>query len=135
MGQTPRVLAGLALAVVLAVPPLASAQEAAPASPDAPLDARPITWRGVRMGGEQVFEGDYAIDYETSAFRPDGAADPAWLAGWEDRPGDNGGLTRRYHLRFVGRQTLEPGKYGALGAYGREVLITRLISRRLLIGR
>jgi hypothetical protein len=101
------------------------------------LDPRPTTWRGVQMGGEQLFEGDFAINFETSVFRPDGAPKPEamWLAGWEDRPGDNGDLPRRYHVRFVGRRTVEPGKYGSLGAYQHTVLITRLISARVLIGK
>ncbi|MDB5464592.1 MAG: hypothetical protein JWP23_2981 [Phenylobacterium sp.] len=100
------------------------------------LDPAPMTWRGVQLGGEQVFEGDFTTNFETSVFRPDGAtkAEPLWLAGWEDRPGDNGGLTRRYHIRFVGRRTVESGRYGGLGAYRHEVLITRLISARVLIG-
>ena len=35
------------------------------------------------MGGEQVFEGDFTIDYETSVFLADGApkSDAVWLAG------------------------------------------------------
>jgi len=101
------------------------------------LDPTPMTWRGVQMGPEQVFEGDYTVNYQTSAFLPDGApkADAFWLAGWEDRPGDGGDLPRRYHIVFVGRRTVEPGKYGSLGAYRHTVLITRLVSERLLIGR
>ncbi|WP_372786978.1 hypothetical protein [Phenylobacterium sp.] len=101
------------------------------------LDASRMTWRGVQLGGEQVFEGDFTINFETSVFLPDGApkAEALWLSGWEDRPGDNGDLTRRYHLRFVGRRTLEPGRYGSLGAYKHTVLITRLISARVLIGK
>jgi hypothetical protein len=100
------------------------------------LDPTPTTWRGLQLGGEQVFEGDFTTNFETSVFIADGAAkaDTLWLAGWEDRPGDNGGLTRRYHIRFVGRRTVEPGRYGGLGAYRHEVLITRLISTRVLIG-
>lgn len=100
------------------------------------LDPTPITWRGLQMGAEQVFEGDFTINYETSVFVPDGApkADAVWLAGWQERPGDNGGLTRRYHIRFVGRRTAEPGRYGGLGAYRNEVLITRLLAARVLIG-
>jgi hypothetical protein len=99
------------------------------------LDPAPITWRGVQLGGEQLFEGDFTINFETSVFRPDGApkADAMWLAGWEPRPGDNGDLPRRYHIRFVGRRTAEPGRYGGLGAYKHTVLITRLISARVLI--
>jgi hypothetical protein len=122
-----RLLTFLAFAGALAASGLTSGQEA--------LDAKPMTWRGVQLGPEQVFEGDYTNDYETSVFRPDGAAagDAMWLSGWQDRPGDGGGITRRYHLRFVGRQTVEPGKFGGLGAYGQEVLISRLISSRVLI--
>jgi len=122
-----RLLTLLAFAGSLAAAGLASGQDA--------LDTKPLTWRGVQLGPEQVFEGDYTNDYETSVFRPDGAAaaDAMWLSGWQDRPGDGGGITRRYHLRFVGRQTVEPGKFGGLGAYGQEVLISRLISSRVLI--
>jgi hypothetical protein len=122
-------LAALAvLAAVLLAPALAVAQET--------LDANPITWRGVQMGPEQVFECDYANDYQTSAFHADGApaAEKMWLSGWTDRPGDGGGLVRRYHIRFVGRRTVEPGKYGALGAYPHQVLIDKLLTQRLLIG-
>jgi hypothetical protein len=121
----------VALAAALASPGLAPT----PAWGQETLDAKPMTWRGVQLGSEQLFEGDYTIDYQTSSFRPDGAAaaDALWLSGWEDRPGDGGGITRRYHLRFVGRQSVEPGRFGSLGAYRHTVLITRLISLRLLI--
>ena len=122
-----RFLAVLTLIAAFAGPAFAQAPET--------LNLAPMTWRGAAMGPEQVFEGDYSIDYQTSVFRPEGAqaADALWLSGWQDRPGDNGALGRRYHLRFVGRQTAEPGKYGSLGAYKYTVLITRLISARLLI--
>lgn len=122
-----RLLATAALSAALLAPTLALAQE--------PLNSAPMVWHGVQLGAEQVFEGDYAIDYRTSVFRPEGAAsaEALWLAGWADRPGDNGALGRRYHLRFVGRQTMEPGQYGGLGAYKHTVLITHLISARLLI--
>jgi hypothetical protein len=101
------------------------------------LDPRSMAWRGVQLGGEQLFEGDFTINYETSVFRPDGAPKPdaMWLAGWEDRPGDSGDLPRRYHIRFVGRRTVEPGRYGSLGGYPHTVLITRLISARVLIAK
>jgi hypothetical protein len=104
---------------------------------DDALDPRPMAWRGVQLGGEQLFEGDFTINFETSVFRPDGAPKPdaMWLAGWEDRPGDTGDLPRRYHIRFVGRRTVEPGRYGRLGGYPHTVLITRLISARVLIGK
>jgi hypothetical protein len=124
----------VALAIALGAPGLALAPR--PALAQETLDPAPATWRGVQLGGEQVFEGTYTVNFETSAFRPDGAptADALWLSGWQDRPGDDGGFVRRYHLRFVGRQTVQPGKYGSLGAYKNSVLITRLVSARLLIG-
>lgn len=91
-----------------------------------------MVWRGARMGPEQVYEGDFATDYQTSVLKT--ADETVWLSGWQDRPGDNGGIMRRYHIRFVGRHTLEPGKYGSLGAYPHTILLTRLISARVLIG-
>ena len=119
-------LAAALIGIVLASG-LAVAQDA--------LDSRPMSWRGVQLGPEEHFEGDLTINFETSAFRPDGApaTEALWLAGWQERPGDNGDLPRRYHLVFVGRRTVEPGKYGSLGAYRHTVLITRLVSERLLI--
>jgi hypothetical protein len=100
------------------------------------LNPTPMVWRGLQMGPEQIFEGDYSNDFDTSAFHPDSAParESMWLSGWEDHPGDGGGIMRRYHIRFVGRRTLEAGKYGALGAYPHTVLLTRLISARVLIG-
>ncbi len=100
------------------------------------LDPVAMVWRGVQLGAERVFEGNLSVNFETSTFRADNAseADTVWLSGWQDRPGDNGGTMRRYHIRFVGRQTMEPGKFGSRGAYKQTVLITRLISTRLLIG-
>lgn len=120
--------AAIAVAVaVLAAPGLALGQEG--------LDPGPTTWHGLQLGPERIFEGDYTNDFETSAFRPDGApaAETLWLSGWEDRPGDGGSIVRRYHLRFVGRQTIQPGQYGPLGRYRNEVLLIRLVSSRLLI--
>lgn len=119
-----------AAAIILAVVSPALAQD------DGPLDAKSMTWRGAQLGPEQVYEGDFTTDYQTSVLRLDGTAprETVWLSGWQERPGDNGGLTRRYHIRFVGRHTLEPGKYGGLGAYAHTILLTRLISARVLIG-
>jgi hypothetical protein len=121
-----RFLASAVLAAAVLVPAAAHAQPA--------LDTNPTTWRGVALGPEQIFEGDYTVDQQTSVFKADGAAQADWLAGWEDRPGDNGGITRRYHIRFIGRRTTQPGQYGSLGRYAGEVLVTRLISARVLIG-
>ncbi|THD51287.1 hypothetical protein [Phenylobacterium sp.] len=100
------------------------------------LDPTPMTWRGLQMGPEQIFEGDYSNDFDTSVFHADSTPtrETMWLSGWQDRPGDGGGIMRRYHIRFVGRRTAEAGKYGALGAYPHTVLISRLISARVLIG-
>jgi hypothetical protein len=122
-----RFLAIVAVVAVLAPPGLALGQEG--------LNPTPLAWHGLQLGAEQVFEGDYTNDSQTSTFRPDGAAAAGtlWLSGWEDRPGDGGSIVRRYHLRFVGRETVQPGPYGPLGGYRNEVLLTRLISARLLI--
>jgi hypothetical protein len=131
-----RFLPAAALALALTAPGLVAAQETSAASPSISLDAKPMTWHGAQMSPEQVFEGEFTTSFDTSTFRADAAApaDTVWLAGWEDRPGDAAALPRRYHLRFVGRQTVEPSKYGSLGAYKYEVLITHLISARVLIG-
>jgi len=116
------ILATLALALIA---PVAAAQTT--------LDPNPTTWRGVTMGPEQIFEGDYAVDEQTSVFKADGAAEADWLTGWQDHPGDNGGITRHYHIRFIGRRSVQAGKYGSLGKYTHEVLITHLLSVRVLI--
>ncbi|THD62791.1 hypothetical protein [Phenylobacterium sp.] len=129
-----RFLAMTVLAAALIAPSLLTPSGAR--AQDTPLDPNPATWHGAAFGPEQVFEGDYANDFQTSRFHAEGA--PAgqddWLAGWQDRPGDGGGILRRYHLKFVGRRTAAPGQYGGLGKYPNEVLITRLVSARLLIG-
>lgn len=122
-----RLFAIAALAISLVSPSIALGQET--------LDPAPMTWRGLQLGPEQVFEGDFTTNYNSSIFIPDGApkTEAMWLAGWNERPGDNGDLPLRYHIRFVGRRTAEPGRYGSLGAYKNTVLITKLISERLLI--
>jgi hypothetical protein len=122
-----RFLAIAFAALLLAAPALAQ--------DDGPLDPNPTTWRGARMGPEQVYEGDFTVNYETSVFHVDGTppGETVWLSGWQDRPGDGGGITRRYHIRFVGRHTLQPGKYGGLGAFPHTILVSRLISPPRLI--
>ena len=117
-----------ALAAALLLPAVAAAQDA--------LDPNPTVWHGIQFGPEQAFEGDYTVNIQTSAFHADGGAKGAddWLAGWQDRPGDDGGIIRRYHIRFVGRRTTAAGSYGPGGRYPGEVLIDRLVSARLLIG-
>lgn len=118
----------LAIAAALLLPSAVAAQEA--------LDPLPLVVRGTAFGAEQVFEGDFTVSSQQSAFHPDGAprGQDDWLEGWADRPGDNGGIVRRYHIRFVGRRSAAPGKYGPGGAYANQVLIDRLVSARLLIG-
>ncbi len=103
---------------------------------DEGLDPVPIVIHGVVFGPQQTFEGGYTNDHQTSRFHPIGVPPDQtdWLVGWQDRPGDGGGLLRRYHIRFVGRRTVSPGQYGSLGKYANEVMIDRLISARVLIG-
>ncbi|MBS0332941.1 MAG: hypothetical protein JSS35_09255 [Proteobacteria bacterium] len=123
-----RRLAIYALAAALCLPALPHAQGG--------LDPKPAVWRGVAFGPEQAMEGDFTVNIQISTFHADGApkGQDDWLAGWQDRPGDDGGIVRRYHIRFVGRRAAARGQYGPGGAYGGEVLIDRLVSARLLIG-
>jgi hypothetical protein len=123
-----RAAAAVSLAAALLGPSAAIGQET--------LDPIPILIHGVAFGAEQTLEGDYTVDIQTSAFHPAGApkGQDAWLEGWTSRRGDDGGIVRRYHIRFVGRHTVAPGRYGPGGAYADEVVIDKLISARLLIG-
>jgi len=104
------------------------------ASAQPALNPNPLIWHGVQLGGEEVYEGEFTVDYATSTFLADGASaqDAVWLSGWEDRPGDGGGITRRYHIRLIGRKSVEPGKFGSLGAYANTILLIKLLSARLL---
>jgi len=124
-----RCAAGLILVLVLS--PLGAIAQV-----DPPLDPFPVVVRGAAFGGEQIFEGDFTVDAQLSTFHADGAPREAldWLEGWQDRPGDSGGIVRRYHIRFVGRRTAAPGQFGPGGAYANRMLLDRLISARLLIG-
>lgn len=129
------ILVTVVAGAIAALPASSPAQGTAAQEPP-PLDPQPATWHGVAFGPEQAFEGDFTVDVQTSAFHADGApkGQDDWLVGWPDRPGDDGGIVRRYHIKFVGRRTTTAGAYGPGGTRPGEVLIDRLVSARLLIG-
>jgi len=110
-----------ALAVLLAA--------AVPAQGLPLFDRKPAEINGVRYGPEKVYEGDYITNFEASVFQPMGRPkDMMWLLGWTDRPGDTVGTSRTYHIRFIGRRTAKPGKYGNMGAFPHQVIIAELIN-------
>jgi hypothetical protein len=93
------------------------------------FDRKPAEINGVRYGPEKVYEGDYITNFEASVFQPMGRPkDMMWLLGWTDRPGDTVGTSRTYHIRFIGRRTAKPGKYGNMGAFPHQVIIAELIN-------
>lgn len=106
---------------------------AAPAPCKPLFDPKPATIDGVRYAREQVFEGDYLLGFEASIFRPIGRRDEMWLSGWTDTEVAKPGalpMARLYHIRFIGRRTARPGRYGHLGAYRDAVIITEMIDAR-----
>jgi hypothetical protein len=107
---------------------------AATAAHGLPLfDRKPTEIDGVRYGPEKVFEGDYISNPESSVFRPMGRPkDMMWLVGWAEPAGDTtAGPSRTYHIRFIGRRTTKPGKYGNLRAFSHQVVIAELINAEI----
>jgi hypothetical protein len=93
------------------------------------FDRKPADINGVRYGPEKVYEGDYITNFEASVFQPMGRqGEMMWLLGWIDRPGDTAGTSRTYHIRFIGRRTLKPGRYGNMGAFPHQVIVAELIN-------
>lgn len=99
------------------------------------FDRKPAEIDGVRYGPEGVFEGDYITNFEASVFQPMGRRkEMMWLVGWQERPGDTAGTSRTYHIRFIGRRTAKPGRYGNMGAFPQQVLIAELINAEVKPG-
>ena len=95
-------------------------------------DRKPAEINGVRYGPEKVYEGDYITSFESSVFRPMGRPNEAiWLLGWQARPSDTTGGSHAYHIRFIGRRTTKPGKYGNLRAFSHQVVIAELINAEI----
>jgi hypothetical protein len=115
------------LATLAALAALAAA--AVPAQGIPLFDRKPAEIGGVRYGPERIYEGDYITNSEAGVFQPMGRPNEAmWLVGWPNRPRDTAGTSGAYHIRFIGRRTAKPGKYGALGAFPHQVFVAELIN-------
>lgn len=88
--------------------------------------------------GPQRYSGNWEFHFETSAFVTDAGEGPYWLAG----DGDNwplltapfqqaGGPWGEAHIVVEGELS-EPGQSGHLGAYARELRVTRVMESRLV---
>lgn len=87
----------------------------------------------------QRFSGEWAWHFETSAFTTDNGAGPYWLAAdgdvWPELTApfteSGAGPWGRAHVVVEGVLS-QRGEYGHLGAYTRELRVTRVISARLI---
>jgi hypothetical protein len=85
------------------------------------------------------YSGTWDWHFETSSFAADAGEGPYWLhaegQAWEDlnAPFRAAGLGPWGQLRVVIQGELsQPGRYGHLGAYSRQLRVTRVISAELL---
>jgi hypothetical protein len=88
--------------------------------------------------GPRRFSGSWEFHFETSAFRTDAGAGPYWLAGdgevWPQltAPFTQAGTPwGELHIVVEGELSA-PGSYGHLGAYTRELRVTRVLESRLV---
>jgi hypothetical protein len=89
--------------------------------------------------GPRRFSGEWEWHFETSSFLTDSGEGPYWLAAdgsvWQqlNAPFQNSGAGPwgRAHLVIEGELSA-PGAYGHLGAYSRELRVTRVIEARLI---
>jgi hypothetical protein len=88
--------------------------------------------------GRQRFKGVWDFHFETSAFTTEDGAGPYWLsadgATWEalSAPfGEVGSPWGRVAIEIEGELSA-PGGYGHLGTYARELVVTRVLSARLI---
>ena len=87
----------------------------------------------------QRLSGTWDWQFETSAFTTDAGEGPFWLhaegQAWEDlnAPFREAGLGPWGQLRVVVEGELsEAGQYGHLGAYSRQLIVTRVVRAELL---
>jgi hypothetical protein len=86
------------------------------------------------------FAGTWAFHFETSAFVTDAGEGPYWLAGDDVWPqltapfSTTGNPWGEAHVVVEGELSA-PGQYGHLGAYERELRVTRVIESRLISSR
>ena len=87
---------------------------------------------------KETYSGTLDWSFETSAFRTDDGRGPWWLSAEGDAwpqvvaPIQNSGAGPwgRVHITVEG-QLSAPGHYGHMGAYERELRVTRVIESRL----
>jgi hypothetical protein len=84
----------------------------------------PQRWRGL---WRDMFEGSQFCPSPAKACPSGKAGDRIWLTG--GHPSNEGGL---YAITFIGRRTAYRGPYGHLGFSDQEIVVDRLISKRLL---
>jgi hypothetical protein len=94
------------------------------------------------MSSPQRFVGEWAWHFETSAFTSSDGEGPYWLSAdravWEQlsAPFATNGSGPWGRAQIVVEGTLSaPGQYGHLGAYQRELRVTRVIDVRLISAR
>ena len=85
------------------------------------------------------FSGTWDWSFETSAFRTDEGAGPYWLSAegqtWSQivAPIESAGAGPWGRLHLVVEADLSaPGRYGHMGAYEREIRVTRVIESELI---
>ncbi|HVY86800.1 MAG TPA: hypothetical protein VG943_16835 [Caulobacterales bacterium] len=89
--------------------------------------------------GQNTYSGTLDWSFETSAFRTDDGRGPWWLSAegsaWDDVVApirhSGGGPWGRVHLTVQGEQSA-PGHYGHMGAYARQLRVTRVLNARLI---
>lgn len=94
---------------------------------------------GSAPAGERRFSGTFDFHFETASFAPDNGGGPYWLSAegetWNQitAPLTEAGVGPwgRVHIVVEGRLSPE-GHYGHLGAYSRELRVTRVIESRLI---
>ncbi|MEJ0060987.1 MAG: hypothetical protein WDM79_16020 [Terricaulis sp.] len=92
-----------------------------------------------RAAGAQTYSGTWDWSFETSSFVTDEGRGPWWLSAegssWDQLVAplqrSGGGPWGRVHVT-VEATISEPGHYGHLGAYEREIRVTRVIESRLI---
>lgn len=92
----------------------------------------------VTPGAAQRYSGTWDWHFETSAFTTDDGRGPYWLAAegavWDEINAplrtSGSGPYGRVHLVVEGVLSA-PGRYGHLGAYERELRVTRVIAAQL----
>jgi hypothetical protein len=89
--------------------------------------------------GANRYSGEFNWGFETSAFTTDSGQGPYWLSAepmvWDQLVApirtSGGGPWGRVHLVVEGELSA-PGHYGQMGAYQRQLRVTRVIDARLI---